>query len=168
MLRDGIALETDNPDLRPDAAALDAALHAPRLERWSGAAWDLPDELELFLTLNLARTARLYASQDVIDQGIVGPGARMGATVLIDGGSLAYRTRRENEAVGGFESGVIAHGPHAGTLAGQYVDLLRRWARDHRRRGAATFRYLPHGTAPDPLPQGAVIKRHGVVTVSWH
>jgi protein-L-isoaspartate(D-aspartate) O-methyltransferase len=168
MLRDGIALETDDRALRPDAEALAAALHAPRLERWSGAAWDLPDELELFLTLNLAHTARLYASQDVIDQGIVGPGARMGATVLIDGGSLAYRTRRENEATGGFESGVIAHGPHAGTLAGQYVDLLRRWARDHRRRGAATFRYLPHDTAPDPLPQGAVIKRHGVVTVSWH
>jgi protein-L-isoaspartate(D-aspartate) O-methyltransferase len=168
MLRDGIALETDNPDLRPDAAALDAALRAPRLERWSGAAWDLPDELELFLTLNLARTARLYASQEVIDKGIVGPGARMGATVLIDGDSIAYRTRRENEVVGGFESGVVAHGPHAGTLAGQYLDLLRRWARDHRRRSAATFRYLPHCTAPDHLPQGTVIKRHGVVTVSWH
>jgi protein-L-isoaspartate(D-aspartate) O-methyltransferase len=167
MLRDGIALETDDPGVQFDAAALDAALRAPRLERWSGAAWDLPDELELFLTLNLPHAARLYASQGVIDQGIVGPGALMGVTALVDGGSLAYRTRRANESTGGFESGVIAHGPEAGALADQYLGLLRRWARDHRRRGAATFRYLPEGTAPDPLPQGAVIKRHGVVTVSY-
>jgi protein-L-isoaspartate(D-aspartate) O-methyltransferase len=168
MLRDGIALEIDDHCMWLDAAALDAALDVPRLERWSGAAWDLPDELELFLTLNLPRTVRLYASQDVIDQGIVGPGARMGATALIDGGSLAYRTRRANDSAGGFESGVIAHGPQAGMLADQYLDLLRRWARDHRRRGAAIFRYLPKDAAPDPLPQGTVIKRHGIVTVSWH
>ena len=46
MLRDGIALQTDDPALRLDAAALSDALDAPRLECWPGAAWDLPDELE--------------------------------------------------------------------------------------------------------------------------
>lgn len=73
-----------------------------------------------------------------------------------------------NEDTGGFESGVIAHGPHAEALADEYVNLLRRWAaHDHRRRGAATFRYMP-GPAPSPLPQNAVLRRHGIVTATWH
>ena len=105
MLRDGIALETDDPGVRPDVTALDAALDAPRLERWSGAAWDLPDEVELYLTVNLPHVARLYASQDVIDEGTVGPGALLGMTTLIGGGSLAYRVRRTDVSTGGFESG---------------------------------------------------------------
>lgn len=167
MLRDGIALETDDPDVEPDVAALGEALEAPRLECWSGAAWDLPDELELFLTLNLPRVARLYASQDVVDQGTIGPAALMGVPALITENSLAYRTRRDTESTGGFESGVIAHGPQAGELAGQYLDLLRRWARDHRRRGAATFRYWPTGTVPAPVPPRTVTKRYGAVTVAW-
>jgi protein-L-isoaspartate(D-aspartate) O-methyltransferase len=167
MLRDGVALETDDPDVRLDVVALNAALDGPRLERWSGAAWDLPDELELFLALSLPRAARLYASDDVIDQGTVGPAALMGVPALVADDSLAYRTRRENESTGGFESGVIVHGPQAETLAGQYLDLLRRWARHHRRRGAATFCYLPFTAAPAPLPSGAVVKQHGVVTASW-
>jgi protein-L-isoaspartate(D-aspartate) O-methyltransferase len=167
MLRDGIALETDDPDVRPDVAALGRALDSPRLERWSGAAWDLPDELELYLTLSLPRVVRLYASEDVIDQGTVGPAALMGVPALVADDSLAYRTRRENESTGGFESGVIAHGPQAEALADQYLDLLRQWARNHRRRGAAKFRYMPARLAPTPLPPGTVTKRHGVVTVSW-
>ena len=67
----------------------------------------------------------------------------------------------------GYESGVIAHGPHAESLAAQYADLLRRWARDYCRRRSALFRYLPGTLAPDQRPPGAVVKRHGVVTVSW-
>jgi protein-L-isoaspartate(D-aspartate) O-methyltransferase len=166
MLRDGIVLEIDDPDVQPDVAALAEALDAPRMQRWSAAAWDLPDELELFLSLNLSCVARLYASQDVIDQGTIGPAALMGVPALIAGDSLAYRTRRDNESIGGFESGVIAHGPRAEELADQYLDLLRRWARNHRRRGAAIFRYRPMGTTPT-LPPGTVTKRHGVVEVSW-
>lgn len=73
--------------------------------------------------------------------------------------------RRESQTTGGFESSVIAHGPQAESLANQYVDLLRRWARDYRRRGAALFRYLP---TPASAPLGTVPKRHGIVTVTWH
>jgi protein-L-isoaspartate(D-aspartate) O-methyltransferase len=167
LLRDGITLVTDDPDVQVDARTLARALEATRLECWSGAAWDLPDELELFVTLNLPHITRLHASQQVIDLGLVGPAALMGVPALTGGGSLAYRTRRDNDSTDGYESGVIAHGPLAAPLAEQYADLLRRWARDHRRRGAARFRYLPGSTSPGPLPPGTVRKRHGIVKVSW-
>jgi protein-L-isoaspartate(D-aspartate) O-methyltransferase len=168
MLRDGIAIQTDDPDVRLDAGALGEALDSPGLECWSGAAWDLPDELELFLTASLPHVARLHASQAVIDQGIIAQSALMGVTALTVGDSFAYRVKRPDESTGGYESGVIAHGPQAGSLAGQYTDVLRRWARDYCRRGAALFRYLPGDAAPVPLPRGAIAKRHGVVTISWH
>ncbi|MFF0066490.1 methyltransferase, FxLD system [Streptomyces sp. NPDC005279] len=167
MLRDGVAVQTDDVRVRLDGQALNQALDTPRLERWSGAAYDLPDELELYLSLNLPRAARLHAAEHIVEQGLVEPSALYGVPALVGEDSIAYRTRRENEDTGGFESGVIAHGPQAEALAGEYVDLLRRWAQDHRRRGAATFRYLP-GPAPSSLPQDAVLKRHGIVTASWH
>jgi len=168
MLRDGIVIQTDDPDVRLDIASLCEALDAPGLELWSGASWDLPDELELFLTDNLPRVGRLHASQAVIDQGIIAQSALMGVTALIADDSFAYRVKRPNESTGGYESGVIAHGPQAESLAGQYTDVLRQWARDYFRRGAALFRYLPGNAAPVPLPDGAIAKRHGVVMISWH
>jgi protein-L-isoaspartate(D-aspartate) O-methyltransferase len=167
LLRDGITLVTDDLGVQVDSGALSEALNEPGVECWSGAAWDLPDELELFITVGLPRVARLHASQQVIDQGIVGPAALMGVPALTGGGSLAYRTRRDNDSTGGYESGVIAHGPLGASFAAQYSDLLRRWARDHRRRGAAQFRYLPGHSQPGPLPPGSIRKRHGIVTVSW-
>jgi protein-L-isoaspartate(D-aspartate) O-methyltransferase len=120
----------------------------------------------LYLTLNLSSVARLHGGSQVIERGLLEPSARLGVPALVSADSFAYRTRRENQDTGGFESGVVAHGPQAEALAGEYVDMLRRWARDHRRRGAATFRYLP-GSAPSPLPQDAVPRRHGIVTVTW-
>ncbi|MFE4665428.1 methyltransferase, FxLD system [Streptomyces sp. NPDC056716] len=167
LLREGVAVQTDDDQVHLVAEALDRALDSPRLLRWSGAAYDLPDELELYLTLNLSSAARLHASKDVVGARLVEASALLGVPALVDGGSLAYRTRRENEDTGGFESGVVAHGPRADVLADEYLGLLRDWARHHRRRGAATIRYLP-GPAPAALPRAAVAKRHGVVTVTWN
>jgi protein-L-isoaspartate(D-aspartate) O-methyltransferase len=53
MLQDGIAMQTDDQSVELDAAALSKALETPRTESWPGAAWDMPDELDLFVTLNL-------------------------------------------------------------------------------------------------------------------
>ena len=167
MLRDGVAVQTDDPGVELDAAALNQALGTPPIVGWSGAAYELPDELELYLTLNLPQPARLHASQDVIDQGLLTPSALLGVPALVSGGSIAYRTRRENQEVGGFESGVIAHGPQAEALANLYTEQLRRWARDYRRRGAAHFEYVPLTALTPPL-QGTVTKRHGLLAVSWH
>ncbi|MEU5322271.1 methyltransferase, FxLD system [Streptomyces sp. NPDC021056] len=166
VLREGVVVQTDDVRVPLNAPALNHALDTPQLVRWSGAAWDLPDELDLYLTLNLPRAVRLHAAKDVVDQGLVKPSALVGVPALVSDNSIAYRTGRENEETGGFESGVIAHGPQAEALADQYAQLLRRWAEHHRRRGAATFRYLP-GPAPSPLPQDAVLRRHGIVTASW-
>ncbi|MFI6434457.1 methyltransferase, FxLD system [Streptomyces sp. NPDC050759] len=166
LLREGVVAQTDDVRVPLNAQALNHALDTPQLVRWSGAAWDLPDELDLYLTLNLPRAVRLHAAKDVVERGLVTPAVQFGVPALVSEDSIAYRTRRDNEAAGGFESGVIAHGPQAEALADQYVELLRRWAEYHRRRGAATFRYLP-GPAPSPLPQDAVLRRHGIVTASW-
>jgi protein-L-isoaspartate(D-aspartate) O-methyltransferase len=170
MLRDGILLHTDDPDLFIDAAALNAALDTPPLELWTGARFDFPDEVSLFTTMNSPNVAQLRASQQVIDAGVVGRGARYGTPAVVTAGSIAYRTSRQvAEDPAAYESGVIAHGPQAGQAAEQLAALLRRWGRDYCRRGTALFRYLPGRTAPDPLPPGviAVSKRHGVLTVTW-
>ncbi|QNP74961.1 methyltransferase, FxLD system [Streptomyces roseirectus] len=167
LLRDGVAVQTDDARVNLLPEALNHALGMPRLVRWSGAAYDLPDELELYLTLNLPTVARLHASTDVVESGLVEASALLGVPALVSEDSIAYRTRREDRDTDGFESGVVAHGPQAEALADQYVELLRRWAQNHRRRGAAEIRYLP-GPAPSPLLEDAVPKRHGVVTVTWH
>ena len=167
-LRDGIALRTDNPGLRIDAEALGAALDAPRLEAWTGARYDFPDEVSLFTTLNSPLAAQLHASQPVIDQGIVGPSALHGIPALVTADSIAYRTSRPvGQDPARYESGVIAHGPQAEALAEQYAALLRRWAASYCRRGTALFRYRPGGQRQDPLPLGSVAKRHGTLTVTW-
>lgn len=167
MLRDGVAVQTDDERVPFNTKALNHALDTPRREFWSGAAYDLPDELELYLTLRLSSPARLHASMDIVDSGLVEASALLGVPALVSEDSIAYRTRRENEDTGGFESGVVAHGPQAEALADEYLKLLRLWAQDHRRRGAAVIRFLP-GPAPSALPETSVLKRHGVVAVSWH
>ncbi|MEY9875734.1 protein-L-isoaspartate(D-aspartate) O-methyltransferase [Streptacidiphilus sp. MAP12-33] len=167
MIRDGIAVQSDDPRVTLDPPALDKALDSPRTVLWSGAAYDLPDELDLYLSLNLPRVARLHADQSVIDAGVVEPSARLGVAALVSTDSIAYRTRRENPELGGFESGVVAHGPDADTLAEQYADALRTWADNHRQRGAAHFTYLP-GAVPEPLPPHAVSRNDGAVIAHWH
>lgn len=163
---DGIALRVDDQQQDFDIKALAAAVRTPRLELWSGAAFDLPDELELFLAGSSPEMVMLHGSKDVVDQGFLALSVTRGVPALVDGGSIAYRTKRQN-ATGGFESGVFAHGPDAQAVAERYADLLRRWASDHRRRGAARLRYrpMPAGTA-QPAP-GVIAKRLGAVEISW-
>lgn len=165
-LGDGVALRVDDLAQRFDARALGEALDGPPVEVWSGAAFDLPDELELFLLTSGPDVVMLHASAKLVEQGRFARSAGVGVPALIRGGSLAYRTKRPDPN-GGFESGVIAHGPQAREVAADYVELLRRWAEDHRRRGAGSIRYVP-GTAEvtASLP-GVVRKRHGAVSVSW-
>ncbi|WP_326599223.1 methyltransferase, FxLD system [Streptomyces sp. NBC_01803] len=164
---EGIALRVDDQQQNFDIEALAAAVRTPQLELWSGAAFDLPDELELFLTASTPEMVMLHGSQEVVDQGLLALSVTRGVPALVDGGSIAYRTKRPNAATGGFESGVLAHGPDAQAVAERYADLLRRWASDHRRRGAALLRYLPMpaGTA-EPAP-GVIAKRLGAVEISW-
>lgn len=160
-------LRFDGPDPGFDVSALRKAIHGPRIVRWSGAAFDLPDELELFVVTSESRMPFLYASQRLVDQGVFTPAVTYGTAVLVEGGSFAYRTKRENAELGGWESGVYAYGPQAEAVAERYIGLLRRWAAGYRRRGAARIEYVPT-TAGGRVPAGWYVpKRHGVVAVSW-
>ncbi|WP_218105732.1 methyltransferase, FxLD system [Micromonospora inyonensis] len=158
-------LRVDGPDPGFDVPALRKAVHAPRIERWSGAAFDMPDELELFVVTSASHVPFLYASQQLVDQGVFSPAVTYGTAAVVEGGSFAYRTKRGNEGLGGWESGVYAYGPQAEAVADRYVGLLRRWAADFRRRGAARIEYLPTSAG---VPDGWYVpKRHGAVAVSW-
>ncbi|KAB2344839.1 methyltransferase, FxLD system [Actinomadura rudentiformis] len=161
----GLRVDDGAPDF--DVQALREALDHPPLERWSGAVFDMPDELELFLVTSGPQMVMLHARQSLVDQGVFDASAGRGVPVLVRGDSFAYRIKRENAELGGFESGVIAHGPHAEQVADEYADLLRRWAHQHRRRGAATIRYIPAGAAHSTPPHHPIPKRHGTVSVTW-
>ncbi|WP_201761855.1 MULTISPECIES: methyltransferase, FxLD system [unclassified Nonomuraea] len=140
---DGVVVCLDDESLSVDADALRRALHLPRIERWSGAVFDMPDEQMLFLLTNDADMALLYADQTIVDLELLTPSTLKGVPVLIRGDSFAYRAARPNaDMSSGYESGVYAHGPAAEDLAARYAELLRRWADKHYRRGAASIRYI--------------------------
>lgn len=168
----GLRVDDGAPEL--DVTGLRAALEFPRLERWSGAVFDLPDELQLFLLSSGPQMVMLHARPVLIKEGVFDASAGPGVPALVRGDSFAYRIKRADpDVVGGFESGVVAHGPAAEDLAAEYVELLRRWASDHRRRGAATIRYIPAGsgraepTEPAESTLPIIPKRHGAVAISW-
>lgn len=168
MVTDGVVVHTDDPAVRIDPATLNAALGEPSLELWTGAAYDFPDEVSLFTTMNAPCVVQLHASQEAIDRGVTDRRALHGVPALIAGDSIAYRMAREVcDNPGSYESGVIAHGPQGKTLADQHAELLRRWAASYCRRGTALFRYTPGTPVPGPLPEGTVVKPHGVLTVTW-
>lgn len=62
---------------------------------------------------------------------------------------------------------LLAHGPDAEAVAARYLDLLRRWARDHRRRGAARIAYVLNTADTTELTGWHAAKRHGLVAVTW-
>ncbi|MFI6536657.1 methyltransferase, FxLD system [Nonomuraea sp. NPDC050547] len=167
-LEDGVGLRIDDDSQRFDVGVLREALRTPPIEVWTGAAYDLPDELELYLMTRLRHPAMLHVGEEHIDSGRFNPAAGRGVAALIHAGSLAYRIKRDNPATAsGYESGVIAHGPAAQEAAEEYAELLRRWADHHRRRGAATITYLPGGAGVLAPGQGVVIKKHGALATSW-
>ncbi|WP_329087738.1 MULTISPECIES: methyltransferase, FxLD system [unclassified Streptosporangium] len=166
-LDDGVVLRLDDEDLKVDVEGLRRALHLPRIERWSGAEFDMPDELTLFLLTNDPDMAMLHADQKVIDQELLARPTLKGVPVLISGDSFAYRAARPDGDTGRYESGVYAHGPSAEEAAARYVELLRQWADKYHRRGAASIRYLPKPANPSAPSSGVIAKRHGTVVVTW-
>lgn len=65
-------------------AALRKAVHSPGIERWSDAAFDLPDELELFLVTSPPQVPMLHVSENLVEQGVFASSARRGVPVLVD------------------------------------------------------------------------------------
>jgi protein-L-isoaspartate(D-aspartate) O-methyltransferase len=151
-----------------DVPALRKALNTTSIDRWSGAPFDMPDELELFLLTSGAEVPMLHAAQPAIDQGVLDRTVRLGTPAIVRGGSFAYRIKRENVAtVSGYETGVVAHGPEAEHVADELLSLIRDWAGDHYRRGAAHISYYPSTADTSDLTGWRTSKRHGTLTISW-
>jgi protein-L-isoaspartate(D-aspartate) O-methyltransferase len=162
----GLRVDDDAPDL--DLEALRDAASQPGTQTWPGIAYDLPDELELFLMTATRHTVMLHATRARVERGDFAASAGRGVPALIRGGSFAYRARRRlGGGEGRLESGVVAHGPDAASLTEEYTALLRRWAEDYRYRGAASIRYVPASAGAPQRGEGLIAKRHGSVVVDW-
>lgn len=150
-----------------DVPALRKALNSVPIERWSGTPFDMPDELELFLLTSGPEVPMLHAAQPAVDQGVINRTVRLGTPAIIRDGSLAYRIKRENpETVSGYETGVVAHGPEAENVAAELLHLIRDWAGNHYRRGAARITYHPSADSSS-LAGWRTVKRHGTLAIGW-
>jgi protein-L-isoaspartate(D-aspartate) O-methyltransferase len=156
-------------DLDVDVEALRTALAAPAVELWAGTPFDMPDELAMFqLTNGGSGMAMMHAAQKAVDEQVVEPAVRHGLPVLVQGDSLAYRTKREStQFASGYEAGVRAYGPQAQQVGQRMLDLIRDWGTDHFRRGAARIVYYPACIDITGLAGWRSVKRHGVLAISW-
>ncbi|MGH3978074.1 MAG: methyltransferase, FxLD system [Pseudonocardiaceae bacterium] len=171
-----VCLDRDRIELRfegwepVDPILLQNALFGPTLERWSGIEFTRPDLLDLWLASSLSSSAILTAQQGAIDDGLVGPAARLGVPALVGLGGIAYRMKRPASTFEGFEVGVRAHGPDAAELAEQYLDALLGWHRQHPSTDipGPRIEVFPT-TVPDAeLPPGRVVdKAQSRVVISW-
>jgi protein-L-isoaspartate(D-aspartate) O-methyltransferase len=136
---------------------------------WAGTPFDMPDELAMFQQTNCGSgMAMMHAAQKAVDEQVVEPAVRHGLPVLVQGGSFAYRTKREStQFASGYEAGVRAYGPQAQQVGQRMLDLVRDWGTDHFRRGAARIVYYPAGTDITGLAGWRSVKRHGVLAISW-
>ena len=153
-----------------DADQLGGVLSQPRAEAWSGVtvpAGRLSSDLDMWLATHLPGFALMVARQEAIDSGLVTPSWRFGTPALVDGPTLAYRSRlRADEDRTAFEYGAYAHGPAAGALAERLTEQIRAW--DEAGRPSPTLHVYPIGTPEADLPHGHVLtKRHNRVVITW-
>jgi protein-L-isoaspartate(D-aspartate) O-methyltransferase len=164
-----IGIRIDSP-AEPDVglgAELNKALAGPRVVHWSDIRFDQVDQLDFFIATSTPEFGLLVAKEGPITRGVVGPAAARGVPTVLRAGSLAYRTKRPILGTEEFETGVIAHGPEAEALTGEFLSLLDQWDRDYRYGGAQIAVY-PASTADDDLPAGLILEKvHTRVVVSW-
>ncbi|MPZ64708.1 MAG: methyltransferase, FxLD system [Pseudonocardiaceae bacterium] len=155
-----------------DAERLSDALFQPRVERWSGVeigGMEPLDDLDLWLGAAVPNFCLLTAKDAAIERGVAPRGSRSGLPTSVAGGSFSYRVSRPvSPDKSRYEFGVCAHGPDAGSLADQIVDLIRTWDRDHRRGPGPRIEAHPAATPDAQLPEGRVIdKKYTRVVISW-
>lgn len=155
----------DGPAPAYDLPALRKAIHTPHAERWPGVVFDYPEEIELFqATAVTPLMPVLYASANLVEQGLLGRSTPYGVHTMVRGDSFAYRMKRAGVEPDTFEIGVYAHGPDAARVAEAYGEVLSGWSK-YARRGAARIEYVPAGSAVSAGWQ--IAKRHGTVVVTW-
>ncbi|MFG1928969.1 methyltransferase, FxLD system [Cryptosporangium sp. NPDC048952] len=167
-----VRLDTD-PGQQADAAALDAALAMPRVERWTGVMTgrDEPymEHLGLWLATQLPQFCVLSADREAVEAGVVEPTwAALGTPAVTDGTSFAYRAWRDEGSPDGAEIGVYAHGPNAEPLAAALAGAHQDWDREQRHLPPARINVHPAGAPRSRLPEGYVLDRpHSRLVITW-
>lgn len=154
----------------PDAEALRAALHSPRVETWSGvtvAGDESLEHLDFWLMSALDNLPLMAAKIAARKRGLVASASPIGVPTLVDGDSFAYRTARPTDDPDRYELGAIGHGPHGKNVTERLSEEIRTWNREHR-GDRPRIEVHPSGTPDDQLPPGRRIdRRHTRVTITW-
>ena len=156
----GITIRVD--DGSQTDAALRRALSTGPVQAWTGIEVTVTGELDFWIA-GLAGFFRLLANGDAVERsGIVPPAFTWGAMGLLNGGSLAYLTRRPGKP-GHSELGACGYGPAREQLVSAYTDRIRTFS--HAQPGALRIevRPLTHAPVPDALMQ--IEKRNSRVIV---
>jgi protein-L-isoaspartate(D-aspartate) O-methyltransferase len=168
---DGVGLWVDEM-LVVDAESLGEVLSAPRAEAWSGvtvAKGESFADQDLWL-VTLPDFCLLTAKQEAVDRGLVCPSWRMGTPALVEGDSLAYRSKLrpidDEQTI--YEFGAYGHGPDGVKLAERLAEQIRIWDRDHRDGSGPRLTVHPASTPDADLQDGFVLdKRHTKIVISW-
>ncbi|MEJ3654129.1 methyltransferase, FxLD system [Actinomycetes bacterium KLBMP 9759] len=144
----GAALYTHS-DQDIDPSAIHGVLTTPRHRTWTGVvirSTESLEWLELWLTTELPNgLSRMPVTGD---RTAVERLYRWGSSATVEGGALAYLTRRlappDTDGTVRYEIGTIGHGQGGAALAGRVDEAVRAWNDDHRGQ-EATFALHPTG-----------------------
>jgi protein-L-isoaspartate(D-aspartate) O-methyltransferase len=150
-LGDGLALWAEG-----DFDALRKAASPPALECWSGAAFDLPDELELFLMTSSPQVALLRASRALVERGLSTP-LRCGVCRLWPPGT-ASRTGSSGRTMRP-EASRAGYSPTGRTQRASRTGTSNCCAGGRAPAGGAE--QPASGTSPRPAPGPARLRRRG-------
>ncbi|MER5647362.1 methyltransferase, FxLD system [Streptosporangium sp. NPDC002524] len=150
---------------------LDGVLEQPKEAVWAGVTvggGESFDGIWLRLTGIEPGTCRLAAEAAAIDSDLCFPVIASRSPALVEGGSLAYLSRRrdENSSPGRWELGAIGHGPAGAELADRLGEQILMWNSDRNAEPVITV--YPAGTPDDQLLGGmAINKQHVRLVVSY-
>jgi protein-L-isoaspartate(D-aspartate) O-methyltransferase len=151
-------------------------LDEPRVSRWSGVLVNRDEplsDLDLWLATTLPGYCVLTAEPRAVEEALVSPVPRWGASAMASDNSLGYLTARPATDPDFVELGATGHGPAGEDFAQQLVDQLIRWNELHRGGPGPKLQVHPPGLPVDQLPPGSRTtscrfrKRHHQLTLSW-
>lgn len=144
----GITIRIDDGQ-HADAEALRHALSTGPAQSWTGIEITVTGELDFWIA-GLDGFFRLLSGGDAVERfGVVPPAFNWGAMGLLDGGSLAYLTRRPGKP-GHSELGACGYGPAREQLISTYTDRIREFS--HAQPGASGSKSTPSRTPRLRLP----------------